>query len=142
MPSASFLFGVNNAHEIKVECGYFGGEKYFVDGVLALSHWSLRPSGVRKFSAHGHDIEIRVSVNHKAARAEALVDGKVVAENLFASFNAKVARHRGGSPWLVKVAVWFVVALAIFWGLKFFERRPNSSIERTDSSALPAAAYS
>jgi len=144
MPSASFRFGADGAHEVKVQCGYFGSEKYLVNGVTVLSLWSLRPSGVREFSAHGHRIQIRMSVTLKKARAEALVDGRIVSDDLFAEFNSMVAQRMGVVPWLVKVAVWFGIALAVFSGLKLWEKRPNPTIERTASSVLrtpPANAH-
>ncbi len=62
-----------------------------------------------------------MAINMKGARAEALVNDKLVAEDLFREFNARVAQRRNGTPWLVNVAVWFVVALVVFTSLKLLE---------------------
>ena len=135
MPRASFRFGPTSQHEVEIQCGYFGSEKYFVDGGLMLSHWSFKPTGVRRFSVHGHNIEIRLTVTLKGAHADAFVDNTLVAEDLFAEFNGRLVPRRSEPPWLVKVTVWFVVAIAIFTGLKFFDQQPNPSFERTPDSA-------
>ena len=135
MPRASFRFGPTSQHEVEIQCGYFGSEKYFVDGDLMLSHWSFKPTGVRKFSVHGHNIEIRMTITLKGAHADAFVDKTLVAEDLFAEFNEHLAPRRSGPPRLVKVAVWFVVAIVVFTGLKFFDQQTNPSFERTSNSA-------
>jgi len=118
MPSTSFRFGPDAEHEVTVQCGYFGREKYFVDGALVLSHWSFWPSGTRGFAARGHTIQIRLSVGLNAARAEAFVDGELVADDLFAEFNAMVARHGTNFDVPAKVAFWLVVAVAAFAGFR------------------------
>ncbi len=135
MPRASFRFGPTSQHEVEIQCGYFGSEKYFVDGDLILSHWSFKPAGVRRFSVHGHNIEIRLTVTLKGAHADAFVDNPLVAKDLFAEFNGRLAPHRSGPPWLVMVAAWFVVAIAIFTGLKFFDHQPHPAFKRTPHSA-------
>ena len=121
MPSSSFRFGAHAEHEVRIESGWLGGEKYFVDDVLVLSVWSFRLRGVREFEALGHNIQIRMAINRKGAHAEAWVNGKVVATDLFSEFNARVVGSNSLGRWLLKFLVWFVVASVVFTVLKALE---------------------
>lgn len=80
--TSSFRFGNAEQHEFKVVFSYLGREQYFVNDKLHHSHFSVLPRGVRKFKAHGHEIEIRIDVGFRKLEAVALVDGVVVNDNL------------------------------------------------------------
>jgi hypothetical protein len=114
MPSASFKFGPEDAHEIKLVCGYLGKEQYFVDGNLVVSYRSFGWNEVRRFNALGHDIEIRVEMSLKGVRADGFVDGELKARNLFSKFNAKITQKHRGPPPMLKAAIWIVLALLFF----------------------------
>lgn len=134
MPSASFRFGPNAKHKVSIECDYFGSEKYYVDGILVLNHWSLRPRVVRAFKFIGYVIQITVAVGMTAAYGEAFVDGECVATDLFAEFNAQLPNFRvnqsssnysksdDGMPFVSKCGVWLLCVLAIFLALQYFDQ--------------------
>jgi hypothetical protein len=94
MPTATFRFGPLSEHECRILCGYFGSERYFVDGSLVQKRWSLWANGSREFRAGGHLLRIEVSVNLKKVDAAAFVDGQLVASNLFADLNERFKRQR------------------------------------------------
>jgi hypothetical protein len=84
-----------------VECGYFGGERYYVDEALVLKRWSFSMGGTRQFDAAGHRIEVRVKVGMRGATGDAFVDGQLKASDLFSAFNSalKSQRERPVSLW-------------------------------------------
>jgi hypothetical protein len=114
MPSASFKFGPEDEHEIKLVCGYLGKEQYFVDGNLVVCYRSFGWNEVRRFNALGHDIEIRVEMSLKGIRADGFVDGEFKAQDLFSKFNARSAQKRRGPPPMIKAAIWIVLTLLFF----------------------------
>jgi hypothetical protein len=128
MPSASFRFGLADEHEVKLVCGFFGKEKYFVDGNLAASYWSLRRNEVRSFKAFGRDIEIRINVNLKRIIADAYVDGELRTRDLFSEFNARIGEKRRGPSLRIKVAIWIVLALTFFAIFRAADAKPNLKI--------------
>jgi hypothetical protein len=101
MPTASFQFGDQDQHSCRVECGYFGSERYYVDDVLVLRHWSFTMGGARQFDAAGHRVELRIRVGMHGASGDAYVDGQLKATDLFSAFNSalKSRRERPASSW-------------------------------------------
>jgi hypothetical protein len=120
MPSATFRFGPAREHEVSLVCGYFGTERYFVNGRLVRSQWSLHPTGSREFQAFGHRVRIDLSANLKRVEANAFVDGELVATDLFAKLNEQFARQRQPRSLLVAVLVGFVAAFVVFTLSKAF----------------------
>jgi hypothetical protein len=130
LETASFHFGPLRQHHAKATFGPIGRERYFVNGHLVHSNWSLALTGVREFIAEGHRVQIRVSVGLRAAHGEAWVDGKLVEPELFAAFNSKLFERRSARrstlrhgrlsfrQWSLRVALWFVVSLLVFKALK------------------------
>jgi hypothetical protein len=92
MPSASFRFGVNAGHECRVLCESWGREAYYVDGKLLFTRWSAAVRGTRKFTACGHQLRIDIAVRSSRVDAKAYVDGLLVADDLFAELNQRLAR--------------------------------------------------
>jgi hypothetical protein len=125
MPSAQFTFEGKGSHTVRIEGDWIGRERYFVDGKLALSKWSLL-GGSSRFTAHGAEIEvvIKFAPRFRGVQSSALVNGQVVAEDLFADYNKQIedfGRRLGGTPgdrslgaWLSKMAVWTVLAFFFF----------------------------
>lgn len=132
MPSASFYFGPNIRHKVSIECGLFGSEKYFVDGTLMLSLWSLGLGGLREFTFNGYKVQIRIRVGMTAVYGEAFVDGECVASDLFAEFNAKLPslhfnsnpssdpNKKDGMSLVSKFGIWLALVLAVLVALKYF----------------------
>lgn len=127
MPSTSFKFGAQAEHEVCLVFGLLGSEQYIVNGVCRRKHWSLMPSGSRVFEAEGHQIEIRVSIGLKAVQAQALVDGQVVADDLFAHFNQDTQRRNSAKALLKRFLLIFLFFLVTFTLIKQLER--CSSVE-------------
>lgn len=127
----SFRFGPQLEHELQLKPGYLGGERYFVNGELALHLWRPRWSGVREFTTHGHRVQIHVKVDRKKTDVRAFVDGVLVNDEVYAELNAwlrsrkeereaearKPLLRRFGA-WLMKVAVWFVLSLTVFTAMR------------------------
>ena len=120
MPTASFCFGENLEHECQIVCGYFGNERYFVDGALVHRHFSLSPSGSREFAARGHQLRVEIAINFTQAKARAFVDDVLVADDLFSGFNSALAGMPKKLPFFLSVAIWFVLALVFFTVFKTF----------------------
>lgn len=88
MPTSTCRFlGKTGEHELTVKCGFFGNETFLVDGKLVHSHFSLRFTGERQFSAEGRMLTVRFTLQSLMTRADVFVDGKLVGEDLFADFN-------------------------------------------------------
>ena len=120
MPTAIFCFGEHLEHECQIVCGYFGNERYFVDGALVHKHFSLSPSGSREFAARGHQLRVEIAINFKQAEARAFVDDVLVADDLFSEFNAKLTGMRKKRPFLLWAAIWFILTLVFFTVFKAF----------------------
>ena len=111
MPTATFRFGEGLTHECSLVFSNFGNESYFVDGALVHKHWSLSPSGARKFTACGYQLQLVVAVNLKRVECNAFVDGVLVADDLFSELNAKIIRvRRNRPPFYLQVIIWFIIA--------------------------------
>ena len=118
MPIASFSFGQSSEYECRMVCSYLGRERYFVNGLPVYSRWGFTPSGTREFASNGHHIRIMIVGGLKRVDAKAFVDGALVASDLFRDFNAEYAAKLRPRSLILRVAIWFVVALAVFTALK------------------------
>jgi hypothetical protein len=128
MTSDSFRFGMDPVHEVRIDFSRWGRESYFVDGVLVDQCWSMRWNGERTFEAHGHSITVRVRTSMKSLEVQAHVDGRLVADNLFAEVNAMLQR-RAQKPrqpwnwddWISQVVLWFAIAFGMFSAMRYFK---------------------
>jgi len=114
--TATFRFGDRELHVCRIECGYFGSERYYVNDQLVLKLWSMGIRGARTFEAEGHRIEVRVALSLRGAQSDAFVDGKLVASDLFADFNARMNPARGSKPLtksklIYEVGLWVLLVL-------------------------------
>jgi len=107
-------------HECQIVCGYFGNERYFVDGALVHKNFSLSPRCSREFAARGHQLRVEIAINFTQAKARAFVDDVLVADDLFSEFNSKLTGMPKKRPFLLSVAVWFILALVFFTVFKAF----------------------
>lgn len=96
-----------------MECGNFGNERYYVNGKLVHSCWNLHLRGSREFQVEGHTVRIDVAIDLKRVEADAFVDGKLVASDLFAEQNEKFARQRKLQPRRlgIRFLIWFFLGL-------------------------------
>lgn len=94
MPTAAFRFGPEGKHEFRIVSGYFGRERYYVDGALLDDRWSMSFNLVREFEWEGYRIRIEVKAGLKRLDVRAFVDGELAADDLFAEMNAKLAHAR------------------------------------------------
>lgn len=113
MSSAFFRFGPSGEHDFRIECGYFGRERYYVNGKLVHSCWSLHLRRSREFQVKGHTVRIDTAIDLKRIEADAFVDGKLVATDLFAEQNERFARQRGLQPRKLGInfVIWFFIGL-------------------------------
>jgi len=116
--TASFRFGDREQHTCRFEGGYFGSERYYVNDKLVLSLWSIGMRATRTFDAEGHRIEFRVALSLRGAQSDAYVDGKLVASDLFADFNARMNPARSGKPLsasrlLYQIGLWVLLVLVL-----------------------------
>jgi hypothetical protein len=133
VPSTSFRFGTGQQHEVRIECGLLGSEKYYVDGALVQRLWSFRMSGLRTFKAHGHEIQVRVKVDLKRVCCEASVDGDLVATDLFAAFNAEMSEPFQVSPRMAGIAAFFLaIGLTTFMVFTYLMSQDQESRQPHD----------
>ena len=116
--TATFRFGDRRQHVCRFEGGYFGGERYYVNDKLVLELWNMRMRGAQTFEAEGHRIEFRVALSLRDAQGEAYVDGKLIASDLFADFNARIKPARGGKPSsamkiMYEIGLWVLLVLVL-----------------------------
>ena len=83
MPQTKFQFGKNMEHKIEIDYRWWGKEKYIIDDVTEISKFNLSLSGVREFNVGEYKLRIEVSIKPKVYFSRALVDGKVIIEELF-----------------------------------------------------------
>jgi hypothetical protein len=115
MLTAAFRFGAQDQHTCRLECDYFGRERYFVDERLVHTVWSVT-GGLRSFEAAGHRIEIGIKLHLLSIECDAFVDGMTKASDLFGSINAKIAKARSrkvSKVFWIEVAVWLVLIVAV-----------------------------
>lgn len=130
-PTASFKFGSQRQHEVRVVCDAFGRERYFVDGELVHSAWSYRFSARRSFQAHGHHIQVNIDVDMKGARGQAIVDGQLVEADLFAAFNEQMRNPPPVRSRKVTIALWVLILLIFYFA---FEYRDSKRLPPRDDN--------
>ena len=124
-PIVHFKFNAQNGEHIcRVEYGWIGAERYFVDDELLLTQWSLFRSNAT-FVSHGVQIQVRNRVNLNQAVSEVNLDGQLVIPNLLVDYNVDMAlrlrrwgarRRKPGEPnqWASAVAGWLIVFALLF----------------------------
>jgi hypothetical protein len=116
MLTAEFRFGPDDEHEFRIVSGYFGRERYYVDDQLLADRWSLSLNAVREFDWENHRIRIEVKTGLKRLDGRAYVDSLLVADDLFAEMNAKLARQqRKYGYWIGTIIGLCLVVLLIPW---------------------------
>jgi hypothetical protein len=123
MPIASFKFGAAPEHQVRVEAGWIGRTRYFVDGRLIATYWALNRS-TQSFDIDGSivRVETRLSGDKTKVESKAFVDGQLVADDLFNEYNAQLQslrerfpsrRRMSFSQWLIRVCAWAAGTLLI-----------------------------
>lgn len=120
MPSASFRFGTENQHELRMECSYFGGERYFVNDKLLHSYWGLHPRITREFQAEGHAVRIDLNANLKRIEVNGFIDGELVAPDLYADLNRQFTQRRKPQNIFITFVIWVVIGIATVTLLRIF----------------------
>jgi hypothetical protein len=130
LPAAQFPFGQNLEHEFRVVVGWLGRERYYANGHLLRSSWSLLGSKTN-FATCGHDIRIELGLSSDWRRYEgkAFVNGVCVQADLFAHYNDMLASWRhsrkrlSSQAWWGRVMVWAGVGFAAYQLLIYISRR-------------------
>ena len=89
-PSAAFTFVGNDdlEHACRVDYGWLGSERYFVDNQLIHQGWALYSSDV-SFVAHGVTVEVHTKVGLRSAVLRVNIDGRPTHENLLSVWYAE-----------------------------------------------------
>src|SRR4051812_34107251 len=117
-PVLHFPFSAQDGtHDCRLELGWFGAERYYVDNKLVHWQWSLLGK-TAKIEANGAEIRIRSHIVGRSATVEVSLDGNVIIENLLEDYNrdliAKLKKFsRGPRPalhrWSMKVVAWLIL---------------------------------
>ena len=113
-----------NGKAFEVAFSLFGNERYYYDGNLLFSRWSLKLNDRLNFNCEGRDVTISVAISTKKWSVQACIDGELAVEELFPEMKGKV---EGNAPkkgctktyWAKTIILWFVVFFVMFAFFRF-----------------------
>jgi hypothetical protein len=113
-----------NTHQCRIELGWLGAERYYIDDKLVFKQRALLGKSVT-LTSHGREIQVNSMIERGQAVMNVKVEGTLVAENLLAEFNNELRTRLGlaergklaslsRSSWVLKVSVWLALFTLFF----------------------------